>query len=60
MEPGRQFQAHDSYCIRCMKENIPSNWLCDRSKKTDNGPDHDADLSRYEGTCLRCCDHNHG
>jgi hypothetical protein len=50
-----------AYCIRCQREGLPLGMLCDRDVITDHGADRDPDLeSRYEGRCLRCCEHNHG
>jgi hypothetical protein len=50
-----------AYCIRCHTDNLPVGMLCQRGDVTDLGADRDEDIaSRYEGRCLRCCEHNHG
>lgn len=51
-----------SYCRRCQRDNLPAGFLCTRNRDVkDNGADRDPELTdRYEGTCLHCCDHNHG
>lgn len=50
-----------AYCIRCHRDSLPVSMLCGRDEIYDNGADRDPELiSRYEGRCLRCCDHNHG
>ena len=61
-ETGVIMNATDgAYCIRCQREGLPLGMLCDRDVITDHGADRDPDLeSRYEGRCLRCCEHNHG
>ena len=50
-----------SYCRRCGDDNLPQSFLCTRPGQVvkDNGPDTELD-ARYEGICIRCCDHNHG
>jgi len=50
-----------AYCRKCGRDDLPTSLLCDRAPTTDLGIDRDSDLTaRYEGICLRCCDHNHG
>lgn len=50
-----------AYCIRCHRDDLPHSLLCRREEITDLGADRDPDLlARYEGRCLRCCNHNHG
>lgn len=53
---------NSSFCIRCHTEDLAVGMICRRSDSPfyDHGPDTEADLARYEGICLRCCDHNHG
>ena len=49
------------YCMRCHRDGLWTTLRCDRELKIDNGPEQpDGLASRYEGICLRCCDHNHG
>lgn len=37
-------------CTTCWKENLSYGLICTRSQ-----------INQWdEGTCLRCCDHNHG
>lgn len=56
--------AYESlYCDTCHRDGLWPSLLCTRlgSYFADNGPDPVEGLaSRYEGTCLRCCGHNHG
>jgi len=51
-----------AYCMKCGAEDLSTGMICRRpgAPFIDNGADHDADICRYEGICLRCCDHNHG
>lgn len=50
-----------AYCITCHHDDLPRSLLCDRQGIADLGRDRDADLvARFEGVCLRCCNHNHG
>ena len=51
-----------AFCMRCHEEDLPPSLLCRRPGQVfiDHGPDHDPELARYEGICLRCCGHNHG
>lgn len=50
-----------AYCLKCHRDDLPTSLLCDRTKVADLGADRDPELlARYEGICLRCCDHNHG
>lgn len=49
------------YCYYCHRDRLPYGLLCKRSEQSDNGPEQPEGIeSRWEGTCLRCCDHNHG
>ena len=37
-------------CTTCWKEGLPKSLICDRLR-----------INQWaEGTCLRCCNHNHG
>lgn len=50
-----------AYCVRCHRDTLPLGQLCDRTERADLGPEQPEGInSRYEGLCLRCCDHNHG
>ncbi len=49
-----------AYCVKCHREGLSLGVMCDREALTDCGADREADItSRYEGRCLRCCNHNH-
>lgn len=49
-----------AYCMQC-HQDTNTGILCDREQRFDNGADRDLEAMpmRYEGVCLRCCDHNH-
>ena len=51
-----------THCIRCHREDFPMGTICQRpgAEFYDNGTERDVDVARYEGFCLRCCNHNHG
>jgi len=56
-----KIEIETAYCMRCISEDMPTGHLCKRSVVIDNGPEaRDNGLCRYEGICLRCCNHNHG
>lgn len=58
---GRPRLPDSAYCVRCHKDDLPYGMLCGREAIRDNGENRDPSLvARYEGRCLRCCEHNHG